>query len=484
MKKNWPQLILVIILWFSLLLTPVFAQDSSKEVIEIDGRELFEVVSYDLFPAQARADWINTELKAVIESEKKPQIRIETENESPIIILNDRYLLTVTQKDTPSEISLQQQVEIWADKITQAVEQAQEERTKSYLIRRIFLATILLILLITVHWFLGIIWQRFYYFWSRVFHLERNSPESRGNKILTRFLKYSLLLVRISLWVVVSLYITNLFPLTRSWSYRIRDRLFDSFTLSLISIGNNSYSLLDFLILASLIIALFVGANLLANLLRSRVLVRTKINRGIQEAIAIFSKYIFITIGTIVILQVWGFDLTSLTILASALSVAIGFGFQDIAKNFGSGLVLLFERPIQVDDFVQVNQYMGTVEYIGARSTLIRTLDQISIIVPNSRFLENEVINWSHQNPVSRLHIPVGVSYDSDVQLVKTALLESAQKCSEVLTFPTPQVLFIGFGDSSVDFELLVWIKQTQKQVILKIKANIFLKRRLILIVF
>ncbi len=109
-----------------------------------------------------------------------------------------------------------------------------------------------------------------------------------------------------------------------------------------------------------------------------------------------------------VLLQVWGFDLSSLTILASAISVAIGFGFQDIAKNFGSGLVLLFERPIQVGDFVEVNQYMGTVEYIGPRSTLIRTLDQISIIVPNSRFLENEVINWSHQNPISRLHVPVG----------------------------------------------------------------------------
>ena len=225
---------------------------------------------------------------------------------------------------------------------------------------------------------------------------------------------------------------------------------------------------IDLFILAVLEIALLIVANTLANFLLSRVLVLTQINRGIREAIAIVIKYIFIFIGTIILLQVWGFDLSSLTILASAIGVAIGFGFQDIAKNFGSGLVLLFERPIQVGDFVEVNQYMGTVEYIGPRSTLIRTLDQISIIVPNSRFLESEVINWSHHNPISRIHIPVGVSYNSKVELVKTALLEAGQKSPDVLTFPPPQVLFLGFGDSAINFELLVWIKQPHKQPIIK----------------
>jgi small-conductance mechanosensitive channel len=467
-KKNLPKLIFVILLWFSLFLTPILAQDNVNRVIEIDGRKLFEVVSYDLFPADVRADWINSQLEAVVNSEEKPQVRIETENKSPIIILNNRYLLTITEKDTPSGISPEQQAEIWADKITRAVGQAQKERTKSYIIRRVLIATILFILLITLHWFLGKIWRKSHSFWAKFFNLEQNQQESKANNILTLALNSSLLLVRISLWLVVIIYIANLFPLTRSWSYKIKDSLLNSFTLSVISIGNNSYSILDFLILAALVIGLFIIANTLANLLRSRVLVFTQINRGIQEAIAVFAKYTFISIGTVVLLQVWGFDLSSLTILASAISVAIGFGFQDIAKNFGSGLVLLFERPIQVGDFVEVNEYMGTIEYIGARSTLIRTLDQISIIVPNSRFLENEVINWSHHNPVSRLHLPVGVSYNSEVELVKTALLEAANQNFEVLTYPSPQVLFLGFGDSAINFELLVWIKQPQKQMIIK----------------
>ena len=471
-SKNFTKFIFIFILCFSLLLRPVLAQADYKQEIEIDGRELFEVVGYDLFPAQVRADWINSQLEDVVKSEEKPEIKIETRNESPIIILNNRYLLTVTEKDTPSGISPRRQAEIWADKITTTVSQAQKERTKSYLVRRVLIATMLLIFLITLDWLLGLVWRRSYALWLRTFNLEPNNQESRDNKILRLGLKSCLLLVRVSLWLVVAIYIADLFPLTRSWSYQIKDSLFDSFTLSLISIGDHSYSILDFLILAALGIALLIVANTLANLLRSRVLVHTEINRGIQEAIAIFVKYSFISISTIVLLQVWGFDLSSLTILASAAGVAIGFGLQDIAKNFGSGLVLLFERSIHVGDFIQVNQYLGVVEYVGARSTVIRTLDQISIIVPNSRFLESEVINWSHHSPLSRLHIPVGVSYSSDVQLVKTSLLQSARKCSEVLTSPPPQVLFLGFGDSAINFELLVWIAQPQKQP--QIKSDLY----------
>ncbi len=107
---------------------------------------------------------------------------------------------------------------------------------------------------------------------------------------------------------------------------------------------------------------------------------------------------------------------------------------------------------------------MGKVEIIGARSTEIRTLDGISLIVPNSRFLESEVINWSHRNPVSRIHLSLGVAYHYDVNLVKLALLEAASNCSEVLSYPAPQVLFQGFGDSALQFELLVWIADPSKQ--------------------
>lgn len=289
---------------------------------------------------------------------------------------------------------------------------------------------------------------------------------------LELFLKLLLGTARIGLWLSVVLYLANVFPATRRWSDQAIDSLISSFTVPVLTLGNRAYSIIDLLILASLLFSVIILAGVLTNLLRSRVLRRAGINRGLQEVIATLTKYAIITIATIVLLQLWGLDLSSLTILASALGVGIGFGLQDIAKNFGSGLVLVFERPIQVGDFVEVGEFKGTVERIGARSTEIRTLDQVSIIVPNSRFLENEVINWSHRNPVSRLHIPVGVAYHADPQTVQDALLEAAQNHPDILKSPPPHVLFQGFGDSALKFELLVWTAMPNRQFLLKSDLN------------
>ena len=470
--KIWQKLGLTVILIFTLLMTPVLAQSNQKEAVVIDGREILQLGSYESVPAEVRTKWLYSQLEEVIKSEEKPRAIVEERNQSPTIRLNERYLLTVTEQDTDSGVTPQRQAFIWAEKIEQAVEQAQQERSKSHIIQRLLLVAFILIVTLVMNWFLGKLWWRSLPFFRRILHLPENDTSSPGAQGLNLILSLTLLALRITLYIAVLIYITNLFLFTRVWSYRIRDRFIDRLSSPLLTIGKNNYSIIDFLVLISLLIGLVFVANTLSNLLRSRVLRLTQINRGIQEVITITAKYTFIFIGSIVILQVWGFDLSSLTILASAVGVAIGFGFQDIAKNFGSGLVLLFERPIKVGDFVEVDKYRGTVEYIGARSTLIRTLDQVSIIVPNSRFLAEEVINWSHQNPISRLHLPVGVSYSADVKLVKSALLEAASQCGEVLSSPPPQVVFLGFGDSALDFELLVWIKEPLLQTIIKSELN------------
>jgi potassium-dependent mechanosensitive channel len=303
---------------------------------------------------------------------------------------------------------------------------------------------------------------------------EKEETDLSSSMALNLFLNLAFLLLKIILWLSTLLYIANLFPFSRQWSYVIYHTLISSFSTPLVSIGDQKYSVVDFLILFALFFALLIGASAVTNFLRSRILQFTGIGKGTQAAIAIVSKYTILSIGTIVLLQVWGLDLSSLTIFASAIGVAIGFGFQDIAKNFASGLILLFERPIQVGDFIEVGNFLGTVEHIGARSTLIRTLDHISIIVPNSRFLENEVINWSHLNPISRLHLPVGLAYGSDVLLVQKALLEVAQDYSKVLVKPSPQVLFKGFGDNALEFELLVWISEPNEQP--SIKSSLYFR--------
>jgi small-conductance mechanosensitive channel len=261
-------------------------------------------------------------------------------------------------------------------------------------------------------------------------------------------------------------------PATQRWSNQAIGSIVSSFTAPVLTLGSRAYSMIDLLILTALLFGVIILAGVLTNLLRARVLQRAGINRGLQEVIAMLTKYAMVTIASVVLLQIWGLDLSSLTILASALGVGIGFGLQDIAKNFGSGLVLVFERPIQVGDFVEVGEFKGTVERIGARSTEIRTLDHVSIIVPNSRFLANEVINWSHRNPVSRLHIPVGVAYHSDPKAVQEALLEAAQNHPDILKSPSPRVLFQGFGDSALDFELLIWTATPNHQFLLKSDLN------------
>jgi potassium-dependent mechanosensitive channel len=324
---------------------------------------------------------------------------------------------------------------------------------------------------IALHWFLGRLKQRLL---SIIQYRTGNhaAAESEVKAPLEFFLKLLLGVARMGLWLSIVLYITNLFPATRRWSDQIITSLTSSFTAPVMTLGRRAYSIVDLLILVVLLFSVIILAGVLTNLLRSRVLQRAGINRGLQEVIATLTKYGLITIATIILLQLWGLDLSSLTILASALGVGIGFGLQDIAKNFGSGLVLVFERPIQVGDFVQVGDFKGTVERIGARSTEIRTLDHVSIIVPNSRFLENEVINWSHRNPVSRLHIPVGVAYHADPQIVQEVLLEAAQNHPDILKSPPPHVLFQGFGESALNFELLIWTAIPNRQFLLKSDLN------------
>jgi small-conductance mechanosensitive channel len=133
-------------------------------------------------------------------------------------------------------------------------------------------------------------------------------------------------------------------------------------------------------------------------------------------------------------------------------------GLQGIVNNFVSGLILLFERPVKVGDFVQLDEQWAEIKKIGLRATVVETLDRSEIVVPNSDLVSNKVTNWTLSHRMARLVIPVGVEYGSDVPLVMKTLLESAMASSKVMRMPEAQVLFVNFGESSLDFELRVWI--------------------------
>ena len=162
----------------------------------------------------------------------------------------------------------------------------------------------------------------------------------------------------------------------------------------------------------------------------------------------------------------------SVWVVAGALGVGIGFGLQNIVANFVAGLVLLFERPIEVGDRVTVQDVEGNVRDINFRATTVLTTDNITVIVPNSQFLNNPVTNWSHGDPRVRIHVPVGVAYGSDVEKVTRSLLGVAAATEGVLKDPAPSVFFRDFGDSSLDFELLVWIDQPARHIQIRSRIN------------
>ena len=234
--------------------------------------------------------------------------------------------------------------------------------------------------------------------------------------------------------------------------------IFGVFTKPLFQLGQTWISLatmVEFIIVITFVVLL---SRLVRRLLRRTVLARTKLDLGLQYAIARIVSYVVLVLGLIIGLETLGVNLSSLTVLAGALGVGIGFGLQNIVGNFVSGLIILGERPIQIGDRVQLDaSTVGKVVRIGARATHVLTNDNIMIIVPNSEFVSSRVVNWTHNDPRVRFRINVGVSYGSDPHLVEKLLLEVATADPSVLKDPPPTVVFKEFGDSALLFELRAW---------------------------
>lgn len=169
------------------------------------------------------------------------------------------------------------------------------------------------------------------------------------------------------------------------------------------------------------------------------------------------ASYTFFSIGAITGLNALGIDLSSLAVFSGALGIGLGLGFQPIVKNFASGLILLVEQPVKVGDRVQVDDLRGDIVHIESRATWIRTNDNVVMIVPNSEFIEGRVTNWTANDRNVRINVPLGVSYGSDPERVRSVLQRVGADHPDVLDEPPPDVIFTGFGDSSLDFELRVW---------------------------
>ncbi|MFC3880532.1 mechanosensitive ion channel family protein [Algoriphagus namhaensis] len=238
------------------------------------------------------------------------------------------------------------------------------------------------------------------------------------------------------------------------------DWLSGIFNYSLLHLGDTELTIGLILTLVISLVALFVISEWIRRFIVNKVLSRYQFETGTRQTIGIMIKYVLILSGVFSILQTNGIDLSAFGILAGAIGVGIGFGLQNITNNFISGLIILFEQPIKIGDRIEVGDVSGDVIKISARSTMIVTNDNISIIVPNSQFIDSQVINWSHNDRNIRFNFPVGVSYKENPEKVKRILMEVAKGNPGVLNNPQPDVLFNDYGDSSINFTLRVWTSE------------------------
>ncbi len=297
-------------------------------------------------------------------------------------------------------------------------------------------------------------------------------------------------LLSAGIWITTSISIMEAVPETREASHRlselglalvvkVRNFIFKPF-ITLKNSEISVFTLFQTIVFIAVVVTLARAAR---RFLLKQVLSRTPLDLGVQHAIAIVTQYVVVVIGFMVGLQTTGVDLSALTFLAGAVGVGIGFGLQNVTNNFISGIIILFERPIKIGDRIEVGDVNGDVVNIAARSTTVRTNDNIAIIIPNSSFISSNVINWSHGDSKVRFRIPVPVAYGSDVREVERLLMEVANENENVLEDPPPRVIFKGFGDSSLDLELRVWssrllhrrgvlISQINFAIFEKFKAN------------
>ncbi|BEH09710.1 mechanosensitive ion channel [Geobacter sulfurreducens subsp. ethanolicus] len=227
--------------------------------------------------------------------------------------------------------------------------------------------------------------------------------------------------------------------------------------IPILKLGGAPVTLWAIIQLVVLVALLFYLSGKLRTWIVEQFLTRTRMELGARQATGSIIRYTIIAVGFIVILQTAGIDLTALNVLAGAVGIGVGFGLQNIVNNFVSGIIILFERPIKVGDRIVVGTVEGDVVHIGGRSTTVVTNDNITIIVPNSKFITENVVNWSHNERKVRFRIPVSVAYGSDVNLVERLLLEVAAANADVLEKPPPAVRLMEFGDSGLNFELRAW---------------------------
>jgi small-conductance mechanosensitive channel len=273
------------------------------------------------------------------------------------------------------------------------------------------------------------------------------------------------------LWVVEVLKFLHIFDLV--------DGLVMAVLTAEARFGQVGISLADVLAFIVTVWASVWVSKLLRFVIEEDVFPRLTLPRGVPQAISIGIHYVILLFGFFLAVAATGIELSKFTILAGAFGVGVGFGLQNVVNNFVSGLILLAERPVMPGDTVQIGELAGEVKRIGMRSSTVRTWQGAEVIVPNGNLISNEVINWTLSDKQRRLEIPVGVAYGTDTETVVGLLVEVGESHPDVLKHPPPHALFLGFGDSSLNFELRVWTAEFERFLRVKSEVTIAVEKAL-----
>jgi small-conductance mechanosensitive channel len=237
------------------------------------------------------------------------------------------------------------------------------------------------------------------------------------------------------------------------WLGGVREAL----EVPLLQVGKTEITLWSVLYFAVLVAALLLFAKKLQFWVAHRLLGRTRLDASARLAVGTITRYVVLLFGFLVIVGTAGVDLTTFTVLAGAIGIGAGFGLQTVVSNFFAGLIIMLERPVKIGDRIEVGDVNGDVIEIGARATTVLTNDNIAIIVPNSKFVSENVVNWKYNDNRVRFRVPVSVAYGTDLRKVEKLLMEVAAEEKAVLENPEPNVALVEFGDSGVKFELRAW---------------------------
>jgi small-conductance mechanosensitive channel len=291
-------------------------------------------------------------------------------------------------------------------------------------------------------------------------------------KMEKRILQYVRLFLML-FWVFSVIVLFEIGPPTYLW--------LTDFIMKEHHIANLHFSLGEVIAFVSIILFTFLTTGVIKFIVDDEFMNRSKLPKGVVHAIAVSVRYIVVFIGMMFALSAAGIDLGKFSLLAGALGVGIGFGLQNIVNNFISGLILIYERPLQVGDTIEIESLMGQVKKIGLRSSHVQTYDGAEVVVPNGNLISNQLINWTLSDNRRRIEVKVGAAYGSDPNVVVQVLEEVADENQDILKEPAPLALFENFGDSSLNFRLLFWVPfeigiQTKSDVSIaifnKFKAN------------